>query len=96
MIKEARQTNKLTQKQVASRCKLSQSYLSKLEKRTNEDKNINPSLKQVIKIAKELDLNANDLSNWFINKLSDNKNNLEFSQEISFTRYDINKNIKGR
>ena len=96
MIKEARQTNKLTQKQVASRCKLSQSYLSKLEKRTNADKNINPSLKQVIKIARELDLNANDLSNWLIHKLSSDENNLELSEEISFTIYDINKIIRGR
>lgn len=73
LIKKAREINKLTQKQVAFRCKMSQSYLSRLEKCTSSDKNINPSLKQVIKIAEELDLNPCDLSSWFIQKLIDKK-----------------------
>ena len=55
----------MTQKQLAQRCYLTQSYISKLEG-SSEDSN--PTIKQIITIAKVLELNAYELCYWFLNK----------------------------
>ena len=55
----------MTQKQLAQRCYLTQSYISKLEG-SREDSN--PTIKQIITIAKVLELNPYELCYWFLNK----------------------------
>ena len=66
MIKASRKKQRITQKQLAQRCKLTQSYISKLERSSKN--NSNPTIKQIITIAKVLNLNAYELSYWFIEK----------------------------
>lgn len=65
LIKTTRKRQKMTQKELAKRCNLSQSFLSELEKR---HKNKNVTIKQIIKIADGLNLNPRDLASWFIDK----------------------------
>ena len=65
LIKTTRKRQKMTQKELAKRCNLSQSFLSELEKR---HKNKNVTIKQIIKIANGLNLNPRDLASWFIDK----------------------------
>lgn len=65
MIKTARKRHDLTQKELASRCNLSQSFLSQLENRTTSK---NVTLKQMVKIATALKICPYKLSNWFVNK----------------------------
>ena len=65
MIKTTRKRQKITQKELAKRCNLSQSFLSELENKNNKK---NVTIKQIIKIANELNLNPKDLASWFIDK----------------------------
>lgn len=66
----------MTQKELAKRCNLSQSFLSELEKR---HKNKNVTIKQIINISQALNLDPCDLACWFINK---ELNKLEFAEEL--------------
>lgn len=86
MIKLARKKCDITQKQLANRCNLSQSYLSKLE--TNENISYNPTVKQIIRISKALKLDAHELAAWFVDKELNSET--EFSDEISFNDNEIN------
>ena len=65
MIKTSRKRQRITQKQLAQRCKLTQSYISKLE---GTSETSNPTIKQIVIIANVLKLNAYELSYWFIDK----------------------------
>lgn len=65
MIKTSRKRQNLTQKELALKCNLSQSFLSELE---NKDKKKNITIRQIINIAQVLKLNPCDLACWFINK----------------------------
>lgn len=76
MIKTTRKRQNLTQEKLAKRCNLSQSFLSELE---NKHKTKNVTIKQIIKIANELNLNPKDLASWFIDK---ELNKLEFAEEL--------------
>ena len=97
MIKKARLRQGLTQKQLAKRCNLSQSYLSKLEKckldPCHGSSPYNISIRQVINIANALNIDPKELAAWFIDKELDSK--VEFSTEISFNIYDLVKVIGG-
>lgn len=62
VIKTARKKQNLTQKILASRLGVSQSYISKLEKRNNMD---HITLETIDKLCKILKLNKNNLINWF-------------------------------
>ena len=77
MIKSARKRHRITQKELAERCNLSQSFLSELENRHNKK---NVTIKQIIKIANELKLNHHELACWFIDKELNNK--VEFAEEL--------------
>ncbi|WP_250674921.1 recombinase family protein [Paraclostridium ghonii] len=81
MIVRARKKYNLTQSQLAKRCKITQSYLSKLESFEHVDKL--PTLRLVIIIAKELNLNPHELASWFIDK--DLKNKFKRSTELYIT-----------
>lgn len=63
MIKTARKRRNLTQEQLALRLGNNRSYVSKLENRSN---GINPSLDQIIDLAKVLNLDPYKLASWFI------------------------------
>ncbi|WP_425533922.1 helix-turn-helix domain-containing protein [Terrisporobacter petrolearius] len=76
MIKTSRKRQNLTQKELAIRCNLSQSFLSELE---NKQIKKNITLRQIIKIAQALKLNPCELSCWFINK---ELNKVEFAEEL--------------
>ena len=65
MIKTTRKRQKITQKELAIRCNLSQSFLSELE---NKHKTKNVTIKQIIKIADTLNINHHALACWFIDK----------------------------
>lgn len=65
MLKYCRNKNNLTQKQIARKSGLSQSYISKLEK--NEVLH-SPTVKQVISLAAALNISPYELCTWFINK----------------------------
>ena len=65
MIKEARKKQRLTQKELAIKCNLSQSFLSELE---NKHKKNNITIKQIINISDKLKISPYELSNWFIDK----------------------------
>lgn len=65
LIKTTRKRQRLTQKELAKRCNLSQSFLSELENKNNKK---NVTIKQIIKIADGLNLNPRDLASWFIDK----------------------------
>ncbi len=65
MIKEARKKQRLTQKELAIKCNLSQSFLSELE---NKHKKKNITIKQIINISDKLKISPYELSNWFIDK----------------------------
>ena len=65
MIKEARKKQGLTQKELAIKCNLSQSFLSELE---NKHKKKNITIKQIINISDKLKISPYELSNWFIDK----------------------------
>lgn len=76
MIKTTRKRLRLTQRELAKRCNLSQSFLSELENKNNKK---NVTIKQIIKIADGLNLNPRDLASWFIDK---ELNKLEFAEEL--------------
>ena len=76
MIKTSRKRQNLTQKELAIRCNLSQSFLSELE---NKQIKKNITLRQIIKIAQALKLDPCELSCWYINK---ELNKVEFSKEL--------------
>lgn len=76
MIKTTRKRQNLTQKELAKRCNLSQSFLSELENKYNKK---NVTIKQIIKIADGLNLNPKDLASWFIDK---ELNKVEFAEEL--------------
>ena len=76
MIKTTRKRQKITQKELAIRCNLSQSFLSELENKNNKK---NVTIKQIIKIADGLNLNPKDLASWFIDK---ELNKVEFAEEL--------------
>lgn len=80
MIKTTRKRLRLTQRELAKRCNLSQSFLCELE---NRHKNKNVTIKQIIKIADELKINPHDLCCWFIDK---ELNKLEFAEELGVFR----------
>lgn len=63
MIKRLRKNLEMTQKELAQRCNMTQSYLSKLE-----NNYYNPTVRQIIKLATELKVNVIKLANWFIMK----------------------------
>lgn len=63
MIKKLRKREKLTQKELAQKCNITQSYLSQLE-----NKFYNPTVRQIICLATELKINVIHLSSWFIIK----------------------------
>ena len=62
MIKSSRKRHNLTQKELAFRCNLSQSYLSKLENK----KFSNVTIEQIITLSKVLKLNPVHLAKCFI------------------------------
>ena len=62
LIKTSRKRHNLTQKELALRCNLSQSYLSKLENK----KYSNVTIEQIITLSKELKVNHIRLANWFM------------------------------
>ena len=76
MIKTSRKRQNLTQKELAIRCNLSQSFLSELE---NKQIKKNITLRQIIKIAQALKLDPCELSCWFIKK---ELNKSEFAEEL--------------
>lgn len=66
MIKTTRKRQNITQKQLAERVGLSQSYLSKLE---NSRKVFHsPTITQIIKLSNALKINVYMLAKWFIDK----------------------------
>ena len=72
MIKTSRKKCKMTQKELAKRCNLSQSFLSKIE---NENVKTNITIRQIIKISKHLNISPYSLAKWIIDKeLNCNKN----------------------
>ncbi|MGL5713696.1 MAG: helix-turn-helix domain-containing protein [Paraclostridium sp.] len=60
MIKSARKKHNLTQKELALRCNLSQSYVSKLENRTH----CNLTLYKIKRISKVLNIDLVKLFKW--------------------------------
>lgn len=60
MIKSSRKRHNLTQKELALRCNMSQSYISKVENR--KVKNIN--LSKISKISKALNIDFLKLVSW--------------------------------
>ena len=62
MIKSSRERHNLTQKELALRCNLSQSYLSKLENK----KCFNVTVEQIVALSRELQISHIRLANWFI------------------------------
>lgn len=76
MIKTSRKKQNLTQKELALRCNLSQSFLSELE---NKYIKKNVTIRQIIKIAHELKLDPCELSCWLIDK---ELNKVEFAEEL--------------
>jgi transcriptional regulator with XRE-family HTH domain len=76
MIKEARKKQRLTQKELAIKCNLSQSFLSELESK-NKKKNV--TIKQIINISNKLKISPYELSDWLIDK---ELNKVEFSEEL--------------
>ena len=76
MIKEARKKQRLTQKELAIKCNLSQSFLSELE---SKHKKKNVSIKQIINISNKLKISPYELSDWLIDK---ELNKVEFSEEL--------------
>ena len=76
MIKEARKKQRLTQKELAIKCNLSQSFLSELENKNNKK---NVTIKQIVKLANILKINHHELSDWLIDK---ELNKVEFSEEL--------------
>lgn len=69
MIKVYRKKRNLTQAKIASKTEVSQSYISKLEKGIG-----NPSIDQIIKIAKILNIDPYKLCKWFIDLRLKNNN----------------------
>lgn len=65
MLKKQRKRRRLTQKQLARMCNLSQGYISELER---EDFFHSPTIKQIIALSKALDLNPLEVSDYFIEK----------------------------
>lgn len=64
MLKSARLKRGLTQKELSRLTGISQSYISKLER---ENYNFHsPTLKQIVRLAKELNLCPVTLSKWFL------------------------------
>lgn len=82
MIKKARKKHNLTQRQLAKMCGLTQPHISKLENFKHGSKL--PTLRNVIIIARELNLNPHKLASWFIDK--EFKNKFEFSIDLCITR----------
>ena len=76
MIKEARKKQRLTQKELAIKCNLSQSFLSELE---IKHKKKNVTIKQIINISNKLKISPYELSDWLIDK---ELNKVEFSEEL--------------
>ena len=76
MIKEARKKQRLTQKELAIKCNLSQSFLSELE---SKHKIKNVTIKQIINISNKLKISPYELSDWLIDK---ELNKVEFSEEL--------------
>lgn len=70
----------MTQKELAKRCNLSQSFLSELE---NKYKKKNVTIKQIVKIANELKIDHHELACWFIDK---ELNKVEFAEELGVFR----------
>nr|MCM0165635.1 helix-turn-helix domain-containing protein [Paeniclostridium ghonii] len=77
MIRRARKKRNLTQKQLAKMCGLTQGHISKLENFEHGDSL--PTLRHIIIIARELNLNPYKLASWFIFK---DQNKFEFSNEL--------------
>lgn len=78
MIRTTRERRKITQKELALRCNLSQGYLSKLE--TKEYISYNPTIRQVAAIANELKISPSRLAKWFIEKELKQECELELSE----------------
>ena len=76
MIKTSRKKQNLTQKELAIKCNLSQSFLSELENKHNKK---NVTIKQIVVIAYELKLDPYNLCCWFIDK---ELNKVEFAKEL--------------
>lgn len=74
MIKSSRKRHNLTQKELALRCNISQSYISKLENRMI--KNVN--LSKILKISKALNIDLLKLVSW----LACYDNNLYINKKV--------------
>lgn len=74
MIKSSRKRHNLTQKELALRCNISQSYVSKLENRMV--KNVN--LSKISKISKALNIDLLNLVSW----LTYYDNNLYINKKV--------------
>lgn len=73
MIKTLRKKHKMTQKELAKRCNLSQSFLSRIE---NKNVKTNITIRQIIKISNQLNISPYSLARWLIDKeLNFNKSN---------------------
>lgn len=64
LIKTARKRHGITQKELARKCNLSQSYLSKLESSNYS----NVTLGQIVTISRVLKISPFELSNWLIKR----------------------------
>lgn len=64
MIKVARKRLNLTQKELALRCNMSQSYISKLENKAY----CNITLNKIKRISKALNINQIELAIWLLKK----------------------------
>ncbi len=64
MIRRKRIEKRLTQDELSKILKIDRSYVSKLENKTFN----NPSVKLIHRISIELELDFNDLFNWFFRK----------------------------
>lgn len=79
MLKAARNVKNLTQKELSRLTGISQSYISKLE---NDKFNAHsPTLRQIVKLSKELNLCPINLCKWFLDLHMECSNNCLKLQE---------------
>lgn len=64
MIRKERLKKHLSQKELADRCNLSQSYISKIEK----GERVNVTIKEIIKLSKALGLKEIEVAKYFLDK----------------------------
>jgi transcriptional regulator with XRE-family HTH domain len=81
MLRKARKDKKITQEQLAISLSVTDGYISRLE---NHPHDCNPTVKLILGLSKELDIEDTDLYKYFVNVINanlENKNN-EKDQDI--------------